>query len=201
MWMWVKSQKLQFLTSALLLIVILINIFIYWPGLHGIWLLDDHYNLTHLNQVNNDFSINKIIHFSLEGAASSIGRPLTLLTFALQSHSWIEDIESFKYVNLMIHLINTLLLFLVFFKIGRLLHWSLRQSLFTALLTILLWSLHPIQVSTVLYVIQRMTSLSALFMLITLLCYLNLKDTCLEHSWYKYLFNLSESFFFQVVLC
>ena len=197
MWMWVKSQKLQFLTSALLLIVILINIFIYWPGLHGIWLLDDHYNLTHLNQVNNDFSINKIIHFSLEGAASSIGRPLTLLTFALQSHSWIEDIESFKYVNLMIHLINTLLLFLVFFKIGRLLHWSLRQSLFTALLTILLWSLHPIQVSTVLYVIQRMTSLSALFMLITLLCYLNLKDTCLEHSWYKYLFQSIGIVFFS----
>src|SRR3546814_5561048 len=33
------------------------------------------------------------------------------------------------------------------------------------------WALHPMQVSTVLYVVQRMTELAALFSLLGLICY------------------------------
>jgi hypothetical protein len=52
----------------------------------------------------------------------------------------------------------------------------LKAASTVALLTTFAWLLHPIQVSTVAYTVQRMTELSALFTLIGMLCYVKGRD-------------------------
>jgi len=88
----------------------------------------------------------------------------------LQHESWPEP-RDFKFVNLLIHLINGFLLALCCVLIGR--QWRLPTIPLIATAVIsFIWLAHPIQVSTVLYVVQRMTLLSATFTLLALLFYL-----------------------------
>jgi len=145
---------------------------IYWAGLPGIILLDDTVNLRSLEQINGNVDyFTEMMRFTFEGIASQLGRPVSLFTFALQAHHWPHQIWHFKYVNLMIHLLNGCLIFWLFIYITRIMALPERRGLLLALLTASLWLLHPFQVSTVLYVIQRMTELSALFTLAALLIY------------------------------
>lgn len=150
--------------------VLLCTVWLYWGGLGGIYLLDDEPNLDDLANVH---SINDFGQFMTEGVSSQLGRPLSLLTFALQAHNWQSNPWSFKYVNLMIHLLNGCLVFWLIFYLTRLLKFPERRSLLLALLTASLWLWHPLQVSTVLYVVQRMTQLSTLFTLAGLILYLH----------------------------
>jgi len=108
-----------------------------------------------------------------------------MLSFALNHYfaGSFDNSTPFKLTNLLIHILNGLLLF----WLARLMFTRLAQSNQKALLSIshskrsldilsagivILWVVHPIQVTSVLYVVQRMTSLSALFVILGLICYL-----------------------------
>ena len=164
--------SLQLVIVGLFFLILIGTIWIYWIGLHGAYLLDDTPNLNSLTDINE--SSNKfieIVRFSIEGIASRLGRPISLVTFALQTHYWQETVWHFRYVNLMIHLLNGCLIFWIFLYITRIMALPEKRGLWLALLTASLWLLHPFQVSTVLYIIQRMTELSTLFTLAALLIY------------------------------
>ncbi len=161
----------QIAYSILFFLILIATVGIYWPGLSSIFLLDDEMNLQKLTEVAEGTS--SIWFFTLEGISSQLGRPLALLTFALQADAWPINPFVFKYVNLMIHLINGCLIFWLILLITRCMALSEKRGFLLALLTTLVWLLHPLQVSTVLYVVQRMTQLSALFTLVGLLFYLH----------------------------
>lgn len=163
-----QPMKLSYMVSFFL--VLLGTTGLYWEGLHSIFILDDEPNLQSLKQITDENTWVGIGKFITEGITSRLGRPLSLLTFALQYHHWPTEVWSFKYVNLMIHLINACLIFWLILLLGRLLDFQ--RPLLIALLTMTLWLVHPFHVSTVLYVVQRMTELSALFTLVGLLAYL-----------------------------
>ncbi len=93
-----------------------------------------------------------------------LGRPLPLISFILNHWLWGPETFSYKIVNLALHLFNGLLIthFLKKLMPGSMLAYSVS----------LLWLIHPLQISTVLYVVQRMTELSAFFMLIGCIAYL-----------------------------
>ncbi len=156
--------------GGLFFILLSATIGVYWPGLEGIFLFDDIANLEKLNDIKS-VGFDKIVQFSLEGEAGPLGRPLSLLTFALQANSWPVPWD-FKYVNLMIHLLNGSLVFWFILSLSRLMRLTERHCLSLAFLTSAIWLLHPLQVSTVLYVIQRMTQLTTLFTLAALCVYL-----------------------------
>jgi len=158
--------------GGLFFLILLTTVGLYWQGLNGIFILDDIPNLESLTSIKGE-GINAIFLFALEGIASSLGRPISLLTFALQADNWPHHPWDFKYVNLMIHLLNGCLVFWFILSLTRLMKLSEKRSLLLAFLTASLWLLHPLQVSTVLYVIQRMTQLSTLFTLVGLLVYLH----------------------------
>ncbi len=161
----------QLVYGGLFFLVLVATIGIYWQGLQGIFLLDDDANLKYLTDVANETS--NILFFTLEGLSSQLGRPLSLLTFALQANDWPLNPFGFKYVNLMIHLLNGCFVFWLILILTRIMALPEKRSLLLALLTTIVWLLHPLQVSTVLYVVQRMTQLSALFTLAGLLVYLH----------------------------
>jgi len=166
-----SSHIPQFVSGNLFFLVLIATVGLYWQGLSGIFLLDDEINLQKLANVANGTS--SLLFFTLEGISSQLGRPLSLLTFALQADNWPTNPLGFKYINLMIHLLNGCLVFWLILILTRIMALPEKRSLLLALLTTIVWLLHPLQVSTVLYVIQRMTQLSTLFTLAGLLVYLH----------------------------
>lgn len=148
--------------------LLLITVIVYYPGLDSLFLLDDQINLKDLAEINA-----RGLWFYLFGtSAGPGGRPLSLLSFALQYESWPTDPFAFKLVNLLLHLINGALIFYLCGQLARSGDKIIPASVSFACMVTALWLLHPLQLSTVLYVVQRMTILSCLFVLVGILVYL-----------------------------
>lgn len=147
---------------------------LYWPGLSGPLLLDDRPNL--IPAQIDQFALNDLRAAALSNGSSLLGRPISALTFGMNSAASGMDTWMLKATNLALHIIVALLLF---WFIGLLLeqfseqnHSSKKISWFFAAAVTWIWSIHPLQVSTVLYIVQRMTILSALFSLAALITFL-----------------------------
>ncbi|HIJ85414.1 MAG: hypothetical protein HW380_2690 [Magnetococcales bacterium] len=143
-----------------------------WPGLSGIFILDDMINLKGLNSLKENAGFYDWLEFMFSGLSGPAGRPVSLLTFALQHSAWPNDPDEFKFANLAIHLTNGALLYFLILKIGHLAAWPTSRTHSVAILAPTIWLLHPIQISTIFYVVQRMTLLSATFVLAGMLIYL-----------------------------
>lgn len=143
-------------------------VLIYWPGLSGPLLLDDAENLLILSDYHRGATTWQQVVF--ENVSSRIGRPLSMLSFLFDVVTRGTLYFNFKYHNLMLHLLAGSLLF---WLVGRLssIHWPPPRAWTMALMATSLWLLSPLQLSAVLYVVQRMTLLSSLLVLIGLLCY------------------------------
>jgi tetratricopeptide (TPR) repeat protein len=147
---------------------------VYFPGLRSGLYVDDYYNLAGLGRIDNG----GWLQFLFGGIAGPTGRPLSLLTFALQHGSWPHDIAAFKAVNIAIHLANGVLVFFLCRALARARSWPEAQAHWFCAATTSLWLLHPMQVSTVLYVVQRMTQLSALCVLAGALAWVQGRRRC-----------------------
>lgn len=145
-----------------------LSYYLYLPGLGGTFIFDDVPNFkpwADMGDINNTANL---IRFSL----SSIyfpGRPLSLASFLIDDQSWPADIHALKSTNLFLHLLNTSLCFWLLLKLLRPL--SGNKGVAMALLISAIWALHPIQVSNVSYIIQRMNLLGSLTTLVGLLLY------------------------------
>lgn len=152
----------------------------YYPGLHGPFVFDDTTNIVD----NPRLALTQLDAESLLDAAFSsdsgiLKRPLAMATFALNHYlaGGLAETWPFKLTNLVIHLTNT---GLIYWLVSLL--WRVRQKIQCPLpgqrhgwmpgLVAAVWALHPMQLTSVLYVVQRMTSLSALFVLTGLIVYL-----------------------------
>ncbi|MEK8015918.1 MAG: hypothetical protein VSS75_003555 [Candidatus Parabeggiatoa sp.] len=167
------SHISQLVYGSLFFFILIMIVWLYWQGLSGIFLFDDKSNLRKLVSIDETQWFSDMLLFALDGDAGILGRSVSLFTFALQSYSWPLNPWDFKYVNLMIHLLNGCLVFWFILILTRFMALPEKRGLFLAFLTASIWLLHPLQVSTVLYVVQRMTQLSALFTLAGLLIYLH----------------------------
>jgi len=148
-----------------------LTIIIYYPALSGQFYLDDYQNLKSLSYI----STQGYLQFILDGHAGPAGRPISLLSFALQHQQWPENPFAFKAVNLFIHLVSGLLIFLICKQLVSRLELSKNEKFALSAIAAGLWLLHPMHISTVLYVVQRMTQLSALFMLLGIFGYLHFR--------------------------
>lgn len=162
------------LSSPLLLVSLLITIsWAFWPGISGGFVFDDYPNLSPLETLGQLSTMDDWIAFVFSNAHFP-GRPLSLFTFALDDSRWPWDITRLKLTNIGIHLINTLLVFILTTQI---LKTSRARTTGIAIVITAIWALHPIQVSTVSYIIQRMTSLSTMFVLMGLILYIRGRQT------------------------
>ena len=177
------DKKLQ---TAGFLLLLGLTVAIYYPALTSAFQLDDVNNLGGLAAVSE----NGILYFIFSGAAGPSGRPLSLFTFALQYSAWPDNVFAFKAVNLGIHLACGGLIFLICRKFAGYLRLNSGGNLTFSLVVTALWLLHPLQLTTVLYVVQRMTQLSALFTLLGIFLYLNLRENYLQERQFKYLVSL-----------
>jgi len=164
-----KSQ--QWIHSGTFIGLLGIVLLIYWPGLAGPLLLDDFSNLKRLEHVGPIDSWPSFWRFILWDSGSYPSRPLAFASFLVNDTGWPLYVEGQKYTNVLIHLLNGALVFWLAFLLARLSRLQEHPAALIALFSAALWLLAPLQVSTVLYVIQRMTSLSTLFVLAGLVFY------------------------------
>lgn len=149
-----------------LLAILALCLFIYTPGLSGGFLFDDFANLPALGAYGRVDDWQTLWRYLTSGGADPTGRPLSLLSFLIDARDWPADPLPFKRTNLLLHLLNGILLFVVLRQLGEQLNRPMRQASLAAVLGSALWLLHPLLVSTTLYIVQREAMLPATFMLL-----------------------------------
>lgn len=161
----------------LLFIMLGLTFLIYLPGLYGDYVFDDAANILENSKLAiTSLDSNSLKAVLLSGDAGPLGRPVSMLTFALNHYFTGFNPFYFKLTNLMIHLAcGVLIYFLSLIVIKRVnlknSYISQKKIPYLALLVSFIWLIHPLNLTSVLYVVQRMTSLSTLFGLSMLLVY------------------------------
>jgi len=160
--------------------VLIICFLTYYLGLSGGFFFDDIINIVQ----NPHLRIQSLSYIAFQQAMVSsesgiLGRPLSMLSFALNYYFNGLDPFYFKFANLCIHLLNGWCIFLL----SRLLLAAHRRQAnlaysqqmidWTSLAICAAWLFHPLNLTAVLFVVQRMTSLSSLFTLLGLCCYVH----------------------------
>ena len=155
--------------AVALVVVLVIGWFAYQPATGGTFLLDDFDNLGSLGRVSDRDSA---VQFALSGTGGPTGRPIAMASFIPQAKHWGNDAAPFIRVNILIHLLNGVLLYLFAKQLARALQLRSWDGEFLALAATTVWLFLPILASSSLMIVQRMTTLSALFVLTGLNLYL-----------------------------
>jgi protein O-mannosyl-transferase len=202
------KQIAQYFKSGwwLLFFSLALTCLVYWPGLSGGWLFDDYPNIVDNPAVQPAHpSLPLLINAALSSPSSEFKRPLASFSFAINYLISGLDPYWMKLTNLAIHLLNGLLVFLLARSLLRAdrdrrngdisssPHLATPRSTelgtskqigFTAALIAAGWMLAPINLTGVLYVVQRMESMANLFVLIGLVSYVTGR---------RYMLNLAPS--------
>lgn len=167
--------------TASLLAALLLTYALYYPGLGGPWLVDDGLNLgSFLSYPAGLAPYTELIFGNISGP---LGRPVSMATFAINHLLDRFDTPSLKMTNLLIHQSCGLLLFWLIWRLNKtrpLLAGS-HPALLPAVVAIW-WMLLPLHVSTVLYLVQRMTLLASFFSLACCLAYSYGRSVSLSHK-------------------
>lgn len=146
--------------------------FCYLPGLKGGFLFDDFPNLSDLSTYGGVVDWETFKSFVFNGWSGPSGRPIALASFLLNDNAWPSLGAYFKPTNFLIHLLCGLLLCWCTFLLMRLYGYPESKAVWIALLTCAFWLLHPLFVSTTLYIVQRMAQLATFFSLAGMVGYL-----------------------------
>ena len=158
-----------------LLLLILIT---YSNTFDASWHFDDENNILnneplHLTELNLQ-NIKKTFFADWNGSGK-LYRPVACLTFALNYYFGGTGVYGYHLVNLIIHLLSSIFLFLFVYHTLNLPILEARygpNSYFIALLSAVLWAINPVQTQAVTYVVQRMTSMAGLFCIMSMYFYL-----------------------------
>lgn len=167
-------------TLLALMLLLLLTATAYWSGLYGDFMFDDAYAV----RDNTLLRIDALDYAQLKQAALALPAPsfwqsrwVAMLTFGLNHYFTQLDTLYFKATNLVLHLLTGLALFFLTRALLRLasLPLPLSHARITgiSLVVTAVWLLHPLHVSTVLYIVQRMAILSSLFSVLAMLSYVH----------------------------
>jgi len=160
------------------ILVSLLTVTVYHPGLSGDYMFDDTSNLLENRQLEFEtLDLETLQNAAYSSGSGALRRPVSMASFALNRYFFGIAPYSHKVVNLVIHLLTGAALFLL----GRMLLQSYRQyhapglsERFVVWLPVViagLWLVHPLNLTAVLYIVQRMASLAALFTACGLILY------------------------------
>ena len=155
---------------------------VYLPGLGGGFAFDDYQVIVGNDALNlTDVSVTAVLDAAFSSNTGPLKRPLAMLSFAVNHRiSGLEPL-GYKITNLGIHALNGVLLFLLLLKITpRLRRPAAPSSFALAWFIAALWAVHPLNLTSVLYVVQRMTSLSATWVLAACWLYVCARERQIE---------------------
>jgi len=164
-------DKQQCLYSVIFFLLLLLTFGLYSFGVNGPFLLDDFNNLANIGVDGGVTEFDDLLRYLFGVNGNELSRSLARLSFVTNDQFWPSSPYGFKLTNIVIHLMNGLLIALLLMRV--LPQWLEHAAAErVALLCAALWLLHPLHVSTTLYVVQRMTQLMLFFLLLSLLFYI-----------------------------
>lgn len=153
---------------------------VYWSGLSGPFVFDDFPALVDNTRLHvGSLGTNELWRAAFSFDPGGTGRQLAMLSFAFNYAIGGLNPWGWKLGGLLVHLVNTVLVYALCVRLLSLVG-VVRLRRWSAAAIALLWAVHPLQVSTVLYVVQRMEMLSLTFVLLALLAYLRGRDAQLK---------------------
>ncbi|MEA3437531.1 MAG: tetratricopeptide repeat protein, partial [Thermodesulfobacteriota bacterium] len=174
-----SNTKSIFIAFVLLLFLILP---IYSNTFYASWHFDDKPNIInnyklHLKNLHpkslvrtfftnprNPWEISERIH-----------RPVACLTFALNWYFGKDNVVGYHVINITIHILTAFILYLTIIKLFKSPNLKDKHNgneHFIALLAATMWAVNPIQTQAVTYIVQRMTSLAAMFYILGIYFYI-----------------------------
>lgn len=183
-----KSASTRVRPGWLFLAFSLLTLLVYLPGLSGGWVFDDVPNILDNEAVQPaEWSFAALLNAAMSSPSSQFMRPLASLSFAFNYLLGGLDPWGWKLLNVVIHLANGVLLFCflrsvleqleesgklerIGFAVGRANHLGSGEL---AALLAGAWLLLPINLTGVLYVVQRMEALANVFVLLGLCGYVS----------------------------
>ena len=168
-------------TVSAIFFFLVVLLIVYAPSFSGTWIYDDESNILnndniHLNQINFT-SLKKTFFLNAQDPvdAQRVKRPLAYLSFALNWYAGKDHVFGYHVVNFIIHLTATVFLYLFIKSSLRLPRFDNRYRSLAhpvAFLSAMIWAVHPIQVTAVTYIVQRMASMAGMFTIVSLYAYL-----------------------------
>lgn len=171
----------RFLLCAL--VVAILSALAFVPGLPGGFVLDDGVNILHNHILYVErFDIEQLIYAALNFHEGNGARALPMLSFALDHlRAGGMDAAAFKTTNIVIHGLTAFFMALFLRRLLLVAKWSTDQhAALAGLLLALAWAVHPLQVSSVLYVVQRMQTMATLFIVLALWAYLAMRQAQID---------------------
>ena len=150
---------------------------VYSLGLGGGLIFDDQQAVVRLLADSGDFSTLQAWRALFAQSQATIGRPLTAFSFALNRLAD-AGLWGMKATNVAIHMVNALLALCLVRRLQRRMCGidPAPADKGFALFVAALWALHPLLVSSVLYLVQRMELLAFTFALGALLAYVSARE-------------------------
>jgi len=147
-----------------LIVLTLVTLAVYWQiTTHDFINFDDDKYITKNHYVNSGISL-KNIYWAFTAFYASNWHPLTWISHMLDCQLFGLNPGMHHLVNLIFHILNTLLLFTVFRKMTG----DLWKSAFVAAL----FALHPLHVESVAWIAERKDVLSTFFFMLTVIGYI-----------------------------
>ncbi len=146
----------------LAIVAMAITVACLWPTLQNGWVNwdDDAYVLR--NPMVQQLSGEQVGNMFTTAHQVGLYHPVTMLSLAIDYHFWQDNAFGYHLTNLLWHLVNVLLVFMLMRR------WS---NAMVAFVVALLFGMHPMHVESVAWVSARKDVLYTAFYLLSLLCY------------------------------
>lgn len=135
--------------------ILLVSIVVFFPGLSGPFIYDDNTHIANNPKIHSPTSVEDVV---FNGKRQR--RVLFNLSLGLNGMISGDSPFGYKVFNLLLHLLNIALVFLLMVRIEK--RWSV------AVVTTALFAFHPLQVEGVTYIFGRISTLSATWVFVSL---------------------------------
>ena len=172
--------NVRFLLTSLL--VALLSSLVFLPGLPGDFVFDDTPNIVNNESIRlTELTAGALGEVVATPQVSGQMRGLPTLTFALDYwRGGGADPATFKTTNIAIHALTVFALAWLFHTLLLLAAVKREWVRWLAPALTLAWAVHPLQVSSVLYAVQRLQTMGTLFLVLALLAYLAARQRQIE---------------------
>jgi len=188
-------------------VIIILTASLYIPTLDGKFVYDDHETIVKnpyikdLKFVPAYFDPDNVKMWSFHREQRQFYRPIPLVTFALNYH--VSGLNPFSYhlVNVVIHILTALAVYLSVYLTAQVLDRSKQgkpKETSLAFISSLLFAIHPLQTESVAYVVSRSVMICSLFLLCSFITFICAHKSNQKH---KRLYQFSSIVCFVLSLC
>ncbi len=158
-------KKIKKYQKALLMFMLIVTAVTFYPVLNA-----DFINYDDTVMITGNWKIKSLATDNLKAMFfdmhERLYHPLVSISYALEYHFFGEDPYFYHAVNLILHLLNVLLVFFIFFKLTK-------GNFPVSFITAFIFACHPLHVEAVAWVSARKDILYAFFFLCSILAYIN----------------------------